>query len=197
MTIRIVPFVALPTSRWKNGAGIKRDIAEGKLGDGRTGWTFGVADIEGDAPFSCFPDTDRWFLPVSAGLVELNVEPGPDRNDVALLNERSDPYPFPGDVPAACRLLSQPIRVLNVMADRTSYRVSVQKLRFTEPRGFAWASDEIGLVFIIEGKGRLEHDGRSEPLAGYDSLLADGGRPERCTLVPAGEMVALIATVSV
>ena len=119
MTIRIVPFVALPTSRWKNGAGIKRDIAEGKLGDGRTGWTFGVADIEGDAPFSCFPDTDRWFLPVSAGL-----------------------------------------------------------------------------VFIIEGKGRLEHDGGSEPLAGYDSLLADGGHAERCTLVPAGEMAALIATVS-
>ena len=54
----------LAPQRWKNGAGLTREIAVEPRGAsvGDVDWRASVAEIAGDAPFSRFPGVDRCIV---------------------------------------------------------------------------------------------------------------------------------------
>jgi environmental stress-induced protein Ves len=108
-------YLALP---WKNGLGISRTIAGFPEGAGFDDvlWQVGSTEIGADCPFSSLPGLDRQFMVIEGAGVELaNV----DEETGASWRERIEllqaPYAFRGDWRTTCRLLSGPVRVLNVI----------------------------------------------------------------------------------
>jgi environmental stress-induced protein Ves len=102
--------------RWLNGFGSTRLLATGTLPDGDTAWRISVADLEQEAPFSSFPETDRLF--VALGPLRLVVSGRP----VDLV--AGEQLRFHGEQPVTVQVL-EPTRALNVMTRRAACRADV------------------------------------------------------------------------
>lgn len=101
---------------WRNGLGTTLELAVGPLSvpadAGSWSWRISLAAVESDGPFSVFPDVDRTLLVVDGDGFELSV--GSFRESVRPFC----PVEFPGDVTTSARLISGPVRDLNVMVRR-------------------------------------------------------------------------------
>lgn len=172
-----IPFAGLVASRWKNGAGSKRDIAQHDLADGTMAWMFGLADIETDAPFSHFDGARRWFSVVSDGQVALDIDTATGRRDTVLLDRHSAPFAFAGDLPTACRLLSDPVRVFNVMTAGPPRAVTVTRQAPAGPLRLPVADGQVVLVLVTGGTACARAGGTTLELGTLDSLLAQGDEP--------------------
>lgn len=125
-----IALESVPTTPWKNGGGVTRQIlwADDSLESmdavSQRPWTLriSVADITASGPFSIFPGVDRWISPLEGGGVSL-VFADQGRSPVAL--RRGEFFAFDGDESVACELDddSAPARDLNIMARRGSWMV--------------------------------------------------------------------------
>jgi uncharacterized protein len=115
MTARLIRNQDLVLAPWKNGGGTTAEVAsfpEGSTLD-TFGWRISMADVASDGPFSNFPAIDRTLIVVEGAGIEVEVAGTSHR-----LDPQSPLLSFPGDVPTQARLLSGPIRDLNVMTRR-------------------------------------------------------------------------------
>lgn len=115
MTARLIRNQDLVRVPWKNGGGTTAEVAS--FPDAATldtfGWRISMADVASDGPFSNFPEIDRTLILVEGAGIDIEVAGEAHRLDPA-----SPLLAFPGDVPTRARLLSGPIRDLNVMTRR-------------------------------------------------------------------------------
>lgn len=123
-----------PAQPWKNGGGVTRELLAwpppdrardaDSRGDSGAAWRVrvSVADIGRDGPFSRFPGVDRCFAVLEGEGVELGLPQGPHQQRTT-----DPPLFFAGDSPIDCRLLNGPTRDLNVMAPRSTGRISLQR----------------------------------------------------------------------
>lgn len=88
--IRLADIAATP---WKNGGGVTREIATGRVSGGEPGWGWRVslAEVAADGPFSLFPDTDRVIAVIDGKGMDLVR---PDGTTLAL--EPFQPTRFAG-----------------------------------------------------------------------------------------------------
>lgn len=116
--MRIVRLAEAPTAPWKNGGGETTEIAVFPAGAGFDvfGWRISLARVGADGPFSVFAGIDRTLTLIEGTGMDLAVD-----GTVHRLTAGAPPLPFPGDVPAAARLLDGPIRDLNVMSRRAVF----------------------------------------------------------------------------
>ncbi|WP_457092356.1 HutD/Ves family protein [Microvirga sp. P5_D2] len=115
MTLRVIRNGDLVRVPWKNGGGTTAEVAsfpEGSTLD-TFGWRISMADVASDGPFSNFPEIDRTLILVEGAGIEIEAAGASHR-----LDPGSPLLSFPGDVPTQARLLSGPIRDLNVMTRR-------------------------------------------------------------------------------
>lgn len=99
------------TQPWKNGGGTTREIARTpETGD--FDWRLSMATVEQDGPFSTFPGVDRTLTVLTGEGIALTVA-----GEEARLIPAA-PFAFPGDAPAASRLLGGEVTDLNVMTRR-------------------------------------------------------------------------------
>jgi uncharacterized protein len=86
---------ALPTQRWKNGAGTTREVARGPADASFDDfdWRISLAEIERDAPFSAFPGIERCIVLLQGTGMEMLGEAG---SLVQTLN-RMVPWTFDGE----------------------------------------------------------------------------------------------------
>ena len=61
---RVIPANEYRRMRWRNGAGWTREIHAEPSAEDWT-WRLSIAEIEQDAPFSCFPGVDRELVLLS------------------------------------------------------------------------------------------------------------------------------------
>lgn len=111
--LRLNDYKRMP---WKNGGGETLEIAVCPA-DSPTvpfDWRVSMATVASDGPFSSFPGIDRVLTVIDGDAMELTVE---GRVPI-LLDQHSEPYGFPGDLPTSGRLRDGPIVDLNVMARR-------------------------------------------------------------------------------
>ena len=92
-----------------------------------------MADVASDGPFSSFPGIDRTLIVVEGEGIELDVE-----GIVYPLDAANPKLSFSGDDITTGRLLSGPIRDLNVMTRRGQFR---HRTRFVES-GVALLAEE-------------------------------------------------------
>ncbi len=118
MATRLIRASDLVRVPWKNGGGTTAEIAAYPEGSGfeTFRWRISMADVASDGPFSIFPGIDRTLIVLEGDGIELEVEGVPFR-----LDRQAPRLSFAGDDRTTGRLLSGPIRDLNVMTRRGQF----------------------------------------------------------------------------
>lgn len=190
MTTRLIRNGDLIRVPWKNGGGTTVEVAsfpEGSTVD-TFGWRISMADVASDGPFSNFPEIDRTLLLIEGAGIEIEVAGHSHRLDPA-----SPLLAFPGDVPTEARLLSGPIRDLNIMTRRGhfSHRATfVQAGDITlapqSSAAFIFALDALGVStgsgkYVLQPLDAVELDSTTDPL-----ILSGPGRGFLVEIMEAG-----------
>ncbi len=161
----------LAPQRWKNGAGLTREIAVSPPGapPDTFDWRISIAEVEQDAPFSVFPGIDRCIVLLRGSGMILHAANG---ELVHRLDRRHEPFRFSGDLPLDATLLGGPSTDFNVMTRRGRFRAEV-----TPYSGEARLPEgDAGLLLCSEGDWRVEGPKALE-LAPLQGLLWREGRP--------------------
>src|SRR5918993_1541258 len=149
MTARVIRNEDLVRVPWKNGGGTTAEVAAFPESSGfdTFGWRISVADVASDGPFSVFPGIDRTLIVVEGEGIELDVE------GVAFRLDRMSPkLSFSGDDVTTGRLLSGPIRDLNVMTRSGQFR---HRTRFVQS-GVALLAEEAQVAFLVAPDGPFD-----------------------------------------
>lgn len=169
MAARVIRNADLVRVPWKNGGGTTAEVAAFPEGSGfdTFGWRISMADVESDGPFSVFPEIDRTLIVVEGNGIELDVEGVPFRLDRA-----SPKLSFSGEDATVGRLLSGPIRDLNVMTRRGQFR---HRTRFVQS-GVALLAEDTETAFIValDGPFDVTLDSAILSLQVLDTLTLDG-----------------------
>jgi len=142
MKARVIRNEDLVRVPWKNDGGTTAELAAFPEGAGfeTFGWRVSMADVASDGPFSAFPGIDRTLVLVEGEGIELDVE------GVTYRLDRTSPkLSFSGDDMTTGRLLSGPIRDLNVMTRRDQFR---HRTRFVQS-GVALLSEDTVTAFLV------------------------------------------------
>jgi environmental stress-induced protein Ves len=168
MTARVFRNADLVRVPWKNGGGTTAEVAAFPEGSGfeTFGWRISMADVASDGPFSLFPGIDRTLIVVEGNGIELDVE-----GIVYPLDRTSSKLSFSGDDITTGRLLSGPIRDLNVMTRRGRFR---HRTRFVES-GVALLSEDTTAAFLIplDGSFDVTLDSTIHSLQALDTLILE------------------------
>ena len=156
---------------WKNGAGITREIAVGRVGAGASNfdWRISLAEVERDAPFSAFPGIDRCIVLLRGAGMRLRSDNGEldHRLDQALV-----PFHFSGDTPLSATLVDGASSDFNVMTRRGAWTAEVTPQR----SAFEPASADVTLLLCREGEWLVE-GASPETLDPMQALLWRGPPP--------------------
>ncbi len=168
MAVRIIRNDDLVRVPWKNGGGTTAEVAAFPEGSGfeTFGWRISMADVASDGPFSVFPGIDRTLIVVEGDGIELDVE------GIAYPLDRNAPkLSFSGDDITTGRLLSGPIRDLNVMTRRGRFR---HRTRFVES-GAALLSEDTTVAFVValDGSFDVTLDSTIHSLQALDTLMLE------------------------
>ena len=149
MKARVIRSDDLVRVPWKNGGGTTAEVASFPEGSGfdTFGWRISMADVATDGPFSVFPGIDRTLIVVEGDGIEVDVEGIAYRLDAA-----SPKLSFSGDDMTTGRLLSGPIRDLNIMTRRGQFR---HRTRFVRS-GVALLAEETTSAFLIALDGPFD-----------------------------------------
>ncbi|QRE77109.1 HutD/Ves family protein [Methylobacterium aquaticum] len=155
---------------WKNGGGETVEIVvhPPETGLGGFDWRVSMATVAADGPFSPFPGIDRTLALLDGEGMDLAVE----GHGSHRLTPGSPPLAFPGDAPAAARLVAGAITDLNVMTRRIACRQRVTRLRGTVP---PFAAGGRWIILVAVAPSAVMVDGRTVSLGGRDALLLEGG----------------------
>jgi environmental stress-induced protein Ves len=186
--MKLIRYSDLSVLPWKNGAGIRRDIAQGRYHTDEidSTWLVSIADLNENAAFSSYPQTSRWIMPISKGWLTLNF----DMDGVALpveLTGDSPAHHFAGDSSVHCFLHDGPMKALNIMTSGDETIVEVVRTRITETTWITLDSNQAGnvsLMLVTKGVCRVKSDAWSGPVATLNSLVNDSGRSETFEINP-------------
>ncbi|MBS0443809.1 MAG: HutD family protein [Proteobacteria bacterium] len=160
----MIDLAAIAPQRWKNDAGLTREIALGPAGAGLDdfGWRLSVAELERDAPFSAFPGIDRCIVVIAGAGMALHDAAGAPVRTLAPL----EPWAFEGERALHARLAHGPCRDFNVMTRRGAWRAELQVLREPAPL----ARGDVTALLVAQGRWQLGGE-RCDVLQG---LLLEG-----------------------
>ena len=143
---------ALPAQRWKNGAGLTRELAVGPVGAGPDDfdWRLSVAEVEHDAPFSAFAGVDRCIGLLRGAGMDLVSSEGAVVHSLQPLR----PWSFDGARPLTARLAATACRDFNVMTRHGRWRADVRVLHGAA----ALASGQVTLLLCVAGTWQAGSD---------------------------------------
>ncbi len=171
--------------RWANGMGVTTEIAvfpaDAGLDDFH--WRVSVARMTADAAFSPLPGIDRTLVVVDGVGLDLAVGSGGLRR----LGLNSEPFRFPGDVPAFGRLVNGPVSNFNVMTDRRTGDHQVERVRVNGT--FTLWTTGSTIIYALGALTANEVD-----MAPGDTAIV--GDPPTCLQLEGQEANALLARIS-
>ena len=146
MTVVRFDRANLPSTPWRNGGGVTREIARipaaSTLDD--FDWRVSIADVSADGPFSNFEDVDRVIVLLSGAGVRLRSSDGKIDH---RLDEPLVPFAFSGDDEINAALIDGASSDFNVMTRRGVARADVQIVSVGQ-RSTACAA---GVLFAARG----------------------------------------------
>ena len=160
--LRAADRIAQP---WKNGGGVTREVAVAPEGAGFDAfdWRISLAEVAASGPFSRFAGVERVLTVTEGAGLCLAVEGRPE----IVLDDRSPPYPFPGDADSAATLTAGTVRDLNVMTRRGRYAAAVRRV---ETPGEIACRAVTTIIVTLTGAVA-----NGQALAPYDAVVADAG----------------------
>lgn len=143
----------LPTTPWKNGGGLTREIVCQPAGAGMDtfDWRVSIAIVGSDGPFSTFEGVDRVITLLRGGGMQLASDDG-------VIDHRLDtpmqPFAFPGEARIHARLLAGECDDFNLMARRTACHADMRVLHEADQ-----VSAPQGLLLAAQGVWQVQADG--------------------------------------
>ena len=189
--IRYTDLAVVP---WKNGAGLRRDLASGHYVSSGAGaaphssWMIGIADLMQDAPFSSYPGVSRWFLPIGAGRLTLNFKVGADVSPVHL-NGMSSAHHFAGEDELHMVLHDGPMKALNVMTTGSVPLLTMERLRLSDAGSLSLPENLPGVVSLLllaAGECRASAAEWRDDIGLFDSLVGDDSQGTTVEVEPRG-----------
>lgn len=118
----------LPSTPWKNGGGLTREIVCWPPGSTMHDfqWRLSIAEIAADGPFSAFEGIDRVITLLEGDSVHLYSADGQINH---RLQHALQPFAFSGDTALQCELLGGACQDFNVMVRRSFGHAHVQALQ--------------------------------------------------------------------
>jgi hypothetical protein len=159
---------------WKNGGGVTRELLKlpHPTDPARFLARLSIATVATSGPFSLFPGVDRTLLLLEGQGVALSI--GGTRE--VVLDQRWQPFAFPGEEEIDCKLLGGPVRDFNLMVDRALLEATLEILHLapgeTRPVSGAWTV----LLHALEGRATAA----GTPLAREETLWVE--TPEALSL---------------
>jgi uncharacterized protein len=159
---------------WRNGRGETAEVAIGPAGAtlGDFDWRVSMARVEGDGPFSIFPQTDRTLTVLRGEGMRLSIA----GTAPVEITRDSEPLAFPADVAADATLLGGTVTDLNVMTRRDRLEHSMRRLRVAERIELALEAPLVLLV-CAEAVAHVEVNTQTATLATLDTLLLEDAPP--------------------
>lgn len=155
---------------WRNGYGETAEVAIGPTGATLDDfdWRVSMARIDGNGPFSIFPNTDRTIAVLRGDGLRLSIANGAP----VELTAETEPLAFPGAVSANATLLGGTVTDLNVMTHCERTKHSMRRL------GIAGNLDvtlnaSLSLLVCAEAALHVEVNAQTATLATLDTLLLD------------------------
>ena len=167
--MRVLRAADRVTTPWKNGGGVAREVACFPPGAGMEAfaWRISLADIAADGPFSPFPGVDRVLTVIEGSGLVLDVGGG-----MLALDADAPPIAFAGEVPVEARLTRGPIRDLNVMIRRGSWRADVSRFA----GGALIAPSDGQLLTLVLGDATCSSAGVAHRLGALDVVMLEAGK---------------------
>lgn len=155
---------------WRNGGGETAEVAIGPAGATLNDfdWRVSMARIEGDGPFSIFPDTDRTLTVLRGEGLHLSIV----GSAPVELTCDSEPLAFPGDVAAHATLLGGTVTDLNVMTHRERLQHSMRRVRI-EGSVELVLDAPLALLVCAQAAVRIEVNAQTARLETLDTLVLE------------------------
>lgn len=104
---------------WKNGLGRTTELAvQTSAARDEFIWRVSIADVDSDAPFSCFPGIDRHIALLEGAGFVMRLDSGRQH----ALTTPFEPFAFPGEAEVQVRLQGGATRDFNLMVRRNAGR---------------------------------------------------------------------------
>ena len=167
MTLQHIPFEQFKAKPWKNGLGTTYDIALLPSGADHTSFDlrFALSPIVEDNEFSAFPGIERVITPIEGEALGLEFD------DTQTQLSLYQPLRFDSALTPMGRPVSGPIKVINVMARRRSWKFL--SCDVTEQDEHVIQNGELLFVFALESCCVQSADEKVD-LAKYGAVLATG-----------------------
>lgn len=155
---------------WRNGGGETAEVAIGPAGATLNDfdWRVSMARIEGDGPFSIFPETDRTLTVLRGDGLYLSIA----GSAPVELTCDSEPLPFPGDVAADATLLGGTVTDLNVMTHRERLKHSMRRLTISGRVDIALDAP-LALLVCAQAAVHVEVNAQTVRLETLDTLVLE------------------------
>jgi len=172
-SVSVVRYSQAPSTPWKNGLGLTRQLAihpHGATADSFE-WRISIAQLDQSADFSPYPGFERC-------LAVLDGEMILQRDSLAPLTLTSDSPPviFAGDTASSGQVVRGPVLDLNVMCRTSHWHASLSRLKGPDASGDAALTLAAPgtIVCSLAADLHLQLAGLHIVLGRYDLLLAAG-----------------------
>lgn len=171
---RLIPSADYRVMPWRNGLGETVEIARspsGSTGLDDFDWRVSVAPVVADGAFSVFPGIERTIVVIEGNGMELSLADGRTHRLMPF-----EPFTYDGGMQVHGRLLDGPVRDMNLMVRRGSYRGRLQLVREPVSRQ-AWThTSDVRLIIAYAHSGDFACDGTgwSERVSAGNTLLIEG-----------------------
>lgn len=183
---RVIPAMEYRRERWKNGAGWTREIFRFPE-HGAWDWRLSIAEIEQDAPFSCFEGIERELVLLQGNGLRMRFGDG----QVVDLHPPHERVRFAGERVVSGELLDGPTQDFNLMWRRRAWRAELlhrplvgTMLFFTEP-DVHWA------IHLLAGQASFGRESVLPALQAGDTALLMDAQRTRHALEGGGELLAI------
>ncbi|MFF5793923.1 HutD family protein [Paeniglutamicibacter sp. NPDC012692] len=188
----VIAYSGISPAPWRNGGGVTRQIASGKLdvagslesvpGDDWD-WRLSIADVESEGPFSSFAGMTRILTILEGEGLAITID------GVARRLGRYTPLRFDGGATTSATLPAGPIRDFNLITRTGTVYGQVDLVELSPEHPRKLAAGQLGV--LLQGRARLQDgDAGERSLERYDTVVG-GGEPS-----PAISGSGLLAVVS-
>lgn len=185
MRVSIIPPESQPLARWRNGAGVTREILSVGAGDAFA-WRASIARVDASGPFSAFPGCRRWSCLLDGGPLVLVF----DDAERLPLEPRMRAHAYPGDPPPVGELEGSFAIVFNVIAALDGVDIQVLPRPLVGSMVLFDQACTDWLIYLISGEATLRRGEQRHWLGEQHALWLQGdGDGTRAVLEGGGEVM--------
>ena len=175
----VIAYSGISPAPWRNGGGVTRQIASGKLGVAGSlesvpgddwDWRLSIADVESEGPFSSFAGMTRILTILEGEGLAITID------GVGRRLGRYTPLRFDGGATTSAMLPAGPIRDFNLITRTGTVNGQVDLVELSPEHPRKLAAGQLGV--LLQGRALFQDgDDGERSLERYDTVVGGGESP--------------------